>query len=128
MRHEQFRKLRMVVERGNHRSFCDWRDDALFHRRGGGDTQRAAIEAGFAKELPGLYYPDHRFLSLLGLHGKLDPAFLKIKHRIRGIALQEDVLALAQAKVRLALAQLGEKGLRIKRVLGSIAHTNLVVR
>src|ERR1700704_5395253 len=124
IRHEQFRKCRLVVKRGLHGLFCNGGDDAIFDGGGGRDAQRVAVHAAFTKELAGSQNPDHGLLIMLGYYRKLNLALLNVIDRVRSVALQEHVLILLKFKDRLAYAHPGEKLLSVKRELCS--HPNLL--
>ena len=81
-----------------------------------------AVHAAFAKELARLQNADHGFLALLGYRDNLDSTFLNIEDRARHVALRKDNLILAKFKDGLSLANLGEKLLGIKSLIGLACH------
>ena len=76
-----------------------------FHCGCGRDSQRMTVHAAFAKELTGAQNPDHSLLVLLGYDREFDLALLNVKHRVRDVALRENVFILFKFEDRLARAQ-----------------------
>lgn len=74
-----------------------------------------AVQATFPEELSGLHDSDHCFLALLGDDENLDLSLLDIEDGIRGVALRKYHLALVEFQYGLAVADLGERVLWIKR-------------
>src|SRR5579863_5942716 len=110
------------MERGDHGYFGDGSDHAIFHGRRGRYAQSMAIHAAFAEEMPGLEDRDDGLLALFGQDGELDLPLLNIKYRLRDIALFEDFLVLVKFEDHLPVTDFGEKLLRVKHVLGWLAH------
>jgi hypothetical protein len=79
------------------------------------------IETPLAKELAGFQYPDDSFLALIRNDDDLDPAFLNVKYRIRGLPLGEDDLILLEFRYRFADPDFCEKALRVKRISARLA-------
>jgi hypothetical protein len=73
-----------------------------------------AIQASFPEEVAGLEDGDDGLLALLGHDGELHSAILDVENRVGGLSLSEDNAALAISGDRLALADIGEKSLRIE--------------
>jgi hypothetical protein len=76
-----------------------------------------AVHAALAEELPGLQNRNDGFLALLGKDRQLDPAFLNVKHRIRGVALLEHVLVLLEFENRLSGSDFRKECLRIELII-----------
>ena len=74
------------------------------------------IHATFAKKLARLQNRDDRFLALLGHDGQLDLSLLKVKHRVRDVALRKHDLIPVEFNNRLALAHFGDEVFGIKHV------------
>jgi hypothetical protein len=114
IRHEQLRKVSLIMKCSDHRRFGDAGDQAFIHRRRCCDAQPVAIQASFAKKMAGSQDGDYGFLALLGNHRKLELAFLDVENRIRDFALRENDLILLIFGYRFSLADLGEEFLGIK--------------
>ena len=76
-----------------------------------------AVQAAFAEEVFGLEDCDDGFLALFGQDSELNPSFLDIKHRLRDVALFENLLVLVKFEDVFPVADFGEKELRVKYVL-----------
>jgi hypothetical protein len=75
------------------------------------------VHAALAEELPGLQNRNDGFLALLGKDRELDPAFLNVKHRIRGVALLEHMLVLLEFENRLPGSDFRKERLRIELII-----------
>jgi hypothetical protein len=97
------------MERCDHGSLGNRRDDAIFRGGRGGDSNPVAVHAAFTEKLAGSHYTDHGLLAVVRQHGELDPAFLDAENRVGAIALREDVLPFLELKDGFAFAHLGKK-------------------
>src|ERR1700694_3091238 len=93
---------------------------AFIDRSRGGDTQRMAIQASFAKKLTWSQDRNHRFLALLGDDSELDLALLDVENRVRDLSLRKNNLIPPIFGYRFSLAHLGEKRFGIERCLASL--------
>jgi hypothetical protein len=87
-----------------------------------------AIHAAFTKELSGSQYPDYRLLALIGQDSHLDLAFLKVKHRVRDIALREHIPILLKLQDGLSGSNVGNEDLSVKHGFACARHANLLCR
>ena len=110
---------------GDHRGFRNGRDDARLHRRCRGDAQPVTVHASLAEKLAGLQNGDDGLLALLGKHGKLDPAFLNVKHRVGDVALLKYMLVLLEFEDRLPGSDFRKERLRIDSSLSCVAKMGL---
>ena len=111
VRHEKIRKVDVLVKKPH---YCLFRE-SKYRRASDGARARypgrmSRHQAALAKELTGLGDGEHCFLSLLGHHRYLDPAFLDVKHTIRRIPLRENELPVTELLDQ--TLEFSQKGLR----------------
>ena len=85
------------------------RDDGIRQCLDGRDPQRLPGQAAFAEKIVRSEDRDDRFLALRGDDGELHLALLKVKNRVRRVALRKNDLVLAIFSDLAAVADLGEK-------------------
>ena len=84
--------------------------------------QRLASKASFAKEITCARHCDNAFLTVLGYHGKLHVALFDVEDRIGRVSLGKHGLAPTIRTETAALADHGEKRLRIERLSAFGCH------
>src|SRR5947209_16830891 len=87
IRHEQFRKVWLIMKDSDHGRLLQARNHAFIDRPGCRDAQRMAIETSFAKKVTRSEDCNDRFLALLGNDGEFDLALLDVKNRVRDLSL-----------------------------------------
>src|SRR3984893_8916521 len=122
IRHEQFGKVRLVMNGGDHDRFLYASNHTFIGGSGGCDAQRMAIQTSFAKKVAGSQDCDDCFLALLGNDRELDLALLDVENRVRDLSLRKDNLILPIFGYRFSLAHIGEKCSGIKRGFSSLPH------
>jgi hypothetical protein len=80
------------------------------------------------KNWPGSRIATTASLAQIGHDRKLDLAFLNIKHRVRNIALLENVLIFVKFQYRFPRAYIGEKVFGVKHCFGWLLHWSLLHR
>src|SRR5260370_31228958 len=123
IRHEQFGKLCLIMNGGDHGRLLYASNHGFIERPRGCHAQRMAIQTSFAEKMPGSQDCNHRFLALLGNDGEVDLALLDVKNGVGDLPLRENNLILSIFGYRFSFAHLGEKYCVIKRGFNSLPHT-----
>jgi len=103
------------VEQPAHRRFVDANDPRVFDGRLCSQIHRLPGEATFSEKATATQYPNDGFFPLRRHHRQLDFARLDVEYGIGCIPLREEHLLLRARQRRVAIADLLEKVLRMKR-------------
>src|SRR5436190_10328771 len=122
MRNEHLGERWFLMDHADNRCFFQSYHDRFHHRRGRRDPLLLPGKTCFTEEFVWPKNCNDCFLSLVGNNGALGLPFLNVEDRIRGVSLRKDDLVLAVFANGPYLADLGEKGFRIKRWSGSDCH------
>jgi hypothetical protein len=122
VRHEQFRKFRLIMNGRDHSRPLQASYHAFIDRHSGRDSQRLAIQTSFAKKVTGSQDRDYRFPALLGNDSEFYPALLDVENRVRDLSLWENNLIFSIFGYCFSLAHFGEKYFGIKRRLAPLLH------